>query len=266
MLRQRIITAVILLMLIAAALFLLPQIGWWAVCAVVAAIAGWEWGRLAGLSRPFCVGLGGVVAGVVLGLVVLGSPLVFLSVFAGSALFWLLLAPPWLKQGWKLNRWTAVPSGLFVLVPATLALIRLRDVGPWFVLAVMAVIWTADIVAYFGGRAFGRNKLAPAISPGKTWEGAVFGVLGSLIYGGLVYAFCLPQVPGVLTWVIALGLVGVLAVLSIVGDLFESLLKRQAGVKDSSGLLPGHGGVLDRIDGLLPTLPLAALWLFAWSL
>jgi phosphatidate cytidylyltransferase len=129
-------------------------------------------------------------------------------------------------------------------------------------LAAMALVWVADIAAYFAGRAFGRRKLAPAISPGKTWEGVAGAVVGVLAYGGAVFNFSplagkLPlSVP-----LLALLLVTLTAV-SVMGDLFESLLKRQAGIKDSSQLLPGHGGVLDRIDALTSALPLSALILF----
>jgi phosphatidate cytidylyltransferase len=136
-----------------------------------------------------------------------------------------------------------------------------------FVLSLMLVVWLADIGAYFAGKAFGRHKLAPAISPGKTWEGAVGGWLAVVIVASAaivlhafeptLYSALLERLGAVRTLVV----LTILVVFSVVGDLFESMLKRQAGVKDSSGLLPGHGGVLDRIDALLPVLPLAMLLL-----
>ena len=144
----------------------------------------------------------------------------------------------------------------------TSALVQLRQLGPWPLLGLMAVVWIADIAAYFSGRAFGKHKLAPQISPGKTWEGAAGAVVGVVAYGLLLRGLNPPlaALGGLLGATLALLL---LTSVSIAGDLFESLLKRQAGIKDSSQLLPGHGGVLDRIDSLTSTLPLvAAIWLF----
>ena len=141
----------------------------------------------------------------------------------------------------------------------------MRSHSPWLLLAVCALVWVADIGAYFGGRAFGKRKLAPQISPGKSWEGVWSGLAAVMVYGAVVYATGLPMVPEVLSWPIAMLLLVILVSLSVEGDLIESLLKRQAGIKDSSNLLPGHGGVLDRIDSLTSTLPLAALWVALWS-
>jgi phosphatidate cytidylyltransferase len=137
-------------------------------------------------------------------------------------------------------------------------MVALHERSPWLLLAAMALVWVADIAAYFAGRAYGRRKLAPAISPGKTWEGAIGAVAAVLVYGLAVMAFAggLPSFGLLLVSALALVL---LTAMSIVGDLFESLMKRQAEVKDSSQLLPGHGGVLDRIDSLTATLPLLAL-------
>jgi phosphatidate cytidylyltransferase len=147
------------------------------------------------------------------------------------------------------------------------ALVAARMAGVPFVLSLMLVVWLADIGAYFAGKAFGRHKLAPAISPGKTWEGAIGGWLAVVIVAAAatvlhafeptLYSALLERLGAVRT----VGALTLLVVFSVVGDLFESMLKRQAGVKDSSGLLPGHGGVLDRIDALLPVLPLAMLLL-----
>jgi phosphatidate cytidylyltransferase len=134
----------------------------------------------------------------------------------------------------------------------------MRAISPLFTLAVVAVIWVADISAYFVGRAFGRHKLAPQISPGKTWEGAVGAGVGVLIYG-----FAVLRLSGYDPTMGAAVLLGALLIgttaLSVVGDLFESLAKRQIGVKDSGSILPGHGGLLDRLDSLTATLPAIAL-------
>ena len=142
--------------------------------------------------------------------------------------------------------------GFIVIVPAALALAILE---PAEVLAVLVLVWIADTAAYFVGRAYGRRKLAPSISPGKTWEGAAGGVGGALIYAILLSLF------GGRAWWAYLAIALVLAVLSIVGDLFESAAKRQAGVKDSGTTLPGHGGIMDRIDSATATLPICALLL-----
>jgi phosphatidate cytidylyltransferase len=146
-----------------------------------------------------------------------------------------------------------------LLFSTWLALVQLRTLGPVVLLAFFALAWVADIAAYFSGRAWGKHKLAPSISPGKTWEGAFGAIAGVLLYGMAArvgFGFDLIAMP---LWILLL--VGMTAV-SIIGDLYESLLKRQAGIKDSSNVLPGHGGVLDRIDSLTSTMPLfALLWL-----
>ena len=150
--------------------------------------------------------------------------------------------------------------GALVLFPTLLAFIQLRQLGAWTLVVILALVWAADVAAYFSGRTFGKRKLAPNISPGKTWAGAWGAVVGVLAYGFLAQAW-LPAAlrPNAAVFAVVLVL---LTVLSIVGDLFESLLKRQAGLKDSSNVLPGHGGVLDRIDSQTSTLPLVALlWL-----
>lgn len=266
MLRLRVITALVLLGGLLVAVFMLPQAAWWAFVAVVAGAAGWEWAGLARLDAMARYAYGSSVALTVGVLAALAHPLVDLVVLAVSAMFWLCIVPAWLKNRWAAGTGLgALMLGLLVLVPALLAMARLRDPSPWLLLAVAAVVWVADIAAYFGGRAFGKNKLAPEISPGKSWEGVWCGVAGVFVYGTAAGLTVLPQPVERFGWLVFFGLLGVLAALSVMGDLFESLLKRQSGVKDSSGLLPGHGGLLDRIDSLTSTLPLAALWLVLWS-
>lgn len=174
------------------------------------------------------------------------------AVFALAALFWLLVAPAWLARGLRADRRTAVAaSGFVVLLPAALAMTSL-DAGR--LLAVLVLVWVADSAAYFVGRAWGRRRLAPSISPGKTWEGAAGGVAGALVYAIICRRFFDDP-----AWAPYLAAAALLAVISIVGDLFESAAKRRAGVKDSGALLPGHGGILDRIDSATAVLPLAAL-------
>ncbi len=270
MLKARIITALILLFGLLAALFLLPTPGWLVFCALICAGAAWEWGGLAAFPATsrglFAVSMGAacVLAGFAVGLggaAVLPAGVALF--YVPSALFWLCVMPLWLARKWTLrHRAAAAAIGFVVLVPPALALAHLRLMGPWVLLAVMAMVWVADISAYFAGRAFGRHKLAPGISPGKTWEGAVGAALGVLAFGGIVVSAAVENTSAVLLAMLVPVLIGFTAV-SIIGDLFESLLKRQAGVKDSGTILPGHGGILDRIDSLTSTLPLAglaALW------
>src|SRR5207248_7652985 len=176
------------------------------------------------------------------------------AMLAAAALFWLLAVPLWLARGVIMeHRAALLVSGFIVLVPAGFALAALP---PLQVLAVLVLVWVADTGAYFFGRAWGRRKLAPSISPGKTWEGAAGGVVGALAYAIILAAFTAR-----VAWAPVLVAAALLAVISIVGDLFESAAKRQAGVKDSGALLPGHGGILDRIDSATAALPLAALLL-----
>ena len=183
----------------------------------------------------------------------LGEPLAR-SVLMAAVLFWVIIAPIWLARGVSLqHRIALLAAGFIILVPAALALAALP---PLQVLAVLVLVWVADSAAYFVGRAWGRRKLAPSISPGKTWEGAWGGIAGAL-----AYAIICGGLAGGVAWIPLVAGAALLAVLSIVGDLFESAAKRQAGVKDSGTLLPGHGGILDRIDSATATLPLAALLL-----
>lgn len=262
MLKSRVITAVILLLLLLILLFALP-VGWWrAVVVVLVAQGSLEWSRLSKLTvrnTYFYVALS----------VLLMLLLVWfdaghsdddqiyphLLIYAVSALLWLIVVPLWMFLGWRVeNRLLMCLTGWAVLIPTGLAMLDLRAISPWILLLMMCLVWVADIGAYFSGRRFGKNKLAPSISPGKTWEGVAGGMLGVSLYVLSVW-YVVPVVavaPMLLAawfWV----------VLAVMGDLFESAIKRQAGVKDSGTLLPGHGGLLDRIDALTPTLPLAAL-------
>jgi len=178
----------------------------------------------------------------------------------------LLAVPLWLIYKWRLNKsWLAL-SGLLVLVTAWLALVQLREIAALLILWLLSVVWVADTAAYFCGKKFGKRKLVPDISPGKTLEG-VYGAF----FAVSVYAIAIIAVNGnhhvsafgkAIPAYLLLAAHWLITSLSIVGDLFESLLKRQAGVKDSGTILPGHGGVLDRIDGLISTLPVMAFFIF----
>ena len=260
MLKTRVITAVILALGLLAVLFLLPVPVTVACFVLVVALAAWEW---AGLLR-----LGPVQRWLYALLTILpciafyaeGMPSTQLLVLWSIALaFWLIAVPLWFRRKWQLSAgFPGFLVGWLVLLPAWAAMVQLYARSPLYLLAAMALVWVADIAAYFSGRAWGRRKLAPGISPGKTWEGAIGASAGVTVYGLIVAAAAGSLNSGYdALWLLA-GLALATAV-SIVGDLFESLVKRQAGVKDSSKLLPGHGGILDRIDSLTSTLPLLAL-------
>jgi len=272
MLSTRVLTALVLVPLILAALFLLPPRGLGIALLVVTLVAAREWSQLA-MFRPATQRLfiGGVlVAGIALLLLPVfgfdrGWPTAVVLAGCGvSGLFWLLVAPAWVIQRWPTSgRWVMVVAGWIVLLGGWMALVELQARSPWLVLAAMAIVWIADTAAYFSGRAFGRRKLAPAISPGKTWEG-VYGALAAVaLYALLLLMFAAPAglASALDAPIIAASIACALLItgISVIGDLFESLMKRHAGVKDSGNLLPGHGGVLDRIDALVAAMPLAAL-------
>jgi len=268
MLRTRVITALVLVTGLLAAMFLLPAAGWLALAALVCAGAAWEWGGLGGFSArqrgifAALMGAACLLVGTMSGLAQERAvpPGGLAALYALGGLFWLAVVPVWLARKWRIQGLASVVAvGLVVLLPPALALAHLRLVSPWVLLAAMAAVWVADIAAYFAGRAFGRHKLAPAISPGKTWEGAGGAVVGVLVFGLILMATLAPAMLNGTSLAIAAPLLIALTALSIQGDLFESLLKRQAGVKDSGTLLPGHGGILDRIDSLTSTLPLVGL-------
>ncbi len=273
MLQQRIITAVVLLLLFAVTLWLKTPVPFWLLTVVLISAAAWEWMRLnparsrsapllAAAAMAISCGylISHIQTGRVSGLVWLLASLAWV---AGGALALRLGAPGWLRLPLGL-RWAL---GGLLLGLAWLALVQARAMGVNFLMSVLCLVWVADIAAYFGGRAFGRRKLAPSISPGKSWEGVYSGALGVLVLAGLWLAADQhwPSDSKSLYSLIyqslgAIGLaasVALLTALSVMGDLFESLIKRAAGAKDSSQLLPGHGGVLDRIDALLPVLPVA---------
>jgi phosphatidate cytidylyltransferase len=272
MLKTRVLTAAVLIPAVLAALFLLPPGLWALVTLAVVAIGAHEWSTLAAFNRHMRMIFIGIT--MVLGLALLFAPTagfergwpdaVVLVVCGMAALFWAVVAPFWVAGRWRTQ--SGVPMaivGWLVLLGTWVALVELQARSPWLVLAAMAVVWIADTAAYFSGRAFGRHKLAPYISPGKTWEG----VYGAWIAVGLYALALVPFATAagfrgpVTAWSIALWLLLalVLAGISVLGDLFESLLKRNASFKDSGSILPGHGGVLDRIDALVAAMPIAAL-------
>ena len=271
MLKTRVLTAAVLLAVLLSALFLLSGNGWIAFCALLLGIAAWEWGALAGLAAAGR----SIYTAFVIGLFVLPEVLevsradglyVPIWIYCAAALFWIILVPLWMWRRPRMDgRALLLTAGAIALVPAFAAAVDLRSVRPSLLVAVLATVWISDSAAYLVGRRFGKRKLAPFISPGKTWEG-VAGALAAVALYALAWASLsspagLSLEPGRAqlgpVWILPV-LLG-LAVAGMIGDLLESLIKRQAGVKDSGALLPGHGGVLDRIDALLAMLPLAAL-------
>jgi len=271
MLKQRVVTAVVLLVGLAGALW---WDGLWPFALLTLALisaAAWEWGRLNQapqvLALLFAVAL--AAAGVLK-----------ISMWSGQlpAAWWWVVVAAWLVGGaialrggsaaWQdLPRFARWSLGLVALWAAWLALSQARMMGVNFMMSALALVWVADIAAYFGGRRFGRHKLAPSISPGKSWEGVWSGFAGVLLLALLwlqVDRTAAADSPSLYTvlwhhlgWLGLLAALASLVAFSVAGDLCESLVKRAAGAKDSSRLLPGHGGVLDRVDALLPTLPLA---------
>ena len=271
MLKQRILTALVLLAVLLPALIVAQPWPFAVLTMAAMAIGGWEWARLNGagsLSIPLGVALAAACA---------------IALYVGWAtnaprLAWWLAFAIWVLGGtWVLRAgvggWPRVPQalrwgiGLEALWTGWLALANAKAMGLNFILSVFSLVWSADVFAYFGGRALGKRKLAPAISPGKSWAGVWSGMVGALLVATAWLAIDAAGSLGTESFYsIAanrFGFVGMavivvfLVAMSVVGDLFESLVKRSAGAKDSSALLPGHGGILDRVDGLLPVFPIA---------
>ena len=273
MLKQRIITAIALLVILLPALFAKQTAWFMAVSLVLIVLACWEWGRLNGYSgaSAIFIGMDGLVLCLAfwkLGLPYVKSPAMWIATGA----VWIVLGAWLVKRGvgaWnEYHKWMRVVVGLVLLSLAWLAVVQARQIGINFLLSLLVTVWVADIGAYFAGRRFGRKKLAIQISPGKSWEGVYGGMLAVLL---LAIAWAIWQPVGADSpslyqrllagygWLLVILGALLMVAMSVVGDLVESLVKRSAGMKDSSGLLPGHGGVLDRIDALLPTLPLGMM-------
>ncbi|WP_124705372.1 phosphatidate cytidylyltransferase [Sulfuriferula multivorans] len=264
MLSKRWATALTLLAGFLACLFLLPQ-SWWALVMAVPLIFGArEWARLSGFSAFTANGY--ALSSVAMAVLIYGwgGPY-HAQIYLAATAFWLAVAPLWLAFGWRLQQpLLRVLSGWLVLLPLWLALLDLRAYSALGLLLLMGVVWIADSAAYFTGKRFGRHKLAAQISPGKTWEGAVGAWLAVTVYTlivlGVAAAWGRVQSPA--GWLLPSVLfVWLVFYLSVLGDLFESWIKRLAGAKDSGNLLPGHGGMLDRIDALTSALPVSALML-----
>jgi phosphatidate cytidylyltransferase len=263
MLKTRIITAVVLVTSFSVALFKASDVTWALITLAATLVAVWEWSGLIKLNKPQM--MFSLASALSIGLMLIfanytevgmyADELVF-GLLAISAMFWIVLAPVWLISRRKINHKLLMSIlGMSLLLATWVALNGLQNISPWLLLAVLSTVWLADSAAYFAGKKFGRHKLAPEVSPGKTWEGVAGAMLAVTLYGLLLCYYL-----HISRWLIV-GL-WLIVVLSVMGDLFESLLKRQAGKKDSSHLLPGHGGVLDRIDGLISTLPLVLFYIY----
>jgi phosphatidate cytidylyltransferase len=264
MLRERLAAALVLIPLLVAALFYLPQWAWAVLMGGVVLLAAHEWARLssfdAGAERLYLV-ITVLLLAVAYWLLETGAGLSWWLAGLATA-FWLVVAPLWLATGFAgQGRLLRAVVGWLLLLPPWVATLELRLMGPGLTLFALGLIWLADSAAYFIGHAFGRHKLAPRVSPGKTWEGVAGGVGAALLLAWIVAAtapnFLLAgRTVAVPAFVLACAAV---AAISVLGDLFESHIKRLKGVKDSSHLIPGHGGVLDRIDSLTSALPVFLL-------
>ncbi|BAP43858.1 phosphatidate cytidylyltransferase [Pseudomonas sp. StFLB209] len=269
MLKQRIITALILLPIALCGFFLLKGANFALFIGAVVVLGGWEWARLAGFaSQSMRIGYAAAIAVLLFLLYLLPglAPWVLTAaVMWWLVATWLVLTYPVSSEHWA-SALCKLAIGLAILLPAWqgLVLIKQWPLGNWLILSVMVLVWAADIGAYFTGKAIGKRKLAPKVSPGKSWEG---------VYGGLAVSLMITFVVGVMRdwsfgeFVAGLAAAAVIVLISVVGDLTESMFKRQSGIKDSSNLLPGHGGVLDRIDSLTAAVPVFAvlLWIADWG-
>jgi len=271
MLKTRIVTALVLLAVLLPVLYSNNPLAFAVVASVFFGAAIWECFRLfkPGAKSALAIAVAWTVAfAYAFFMRAQGDPTFW---FAIGVLLWLLRFAPTLKLG--LPPLQSTPNTLLSLLYATslvacfAAIVTLYRYSALFLLSVLVIVWSADIFAYVCGKTFGKRKLAPTISPGKSWEGAIGGGVVTLLLAALTVLFggealantFAVRVQAGLGWAGMFAVVALIVVASVVGDLFESQLKRRAGMKDSSNLLPGHGGVLDRIDALVPVLPLAAL-------
>ncbi len=269
MFTTRLATAAVLLALFVGALLVLPNKYWAVFLLPGLLVASTEWVALAGYGVPGRWIFGTVVLLCGLALFYLPDRLVTETALPSrpqqfaywiSAVFWLLLAPLWLASKFRSsNALLLGVTGCVVLVPAWLAIAVLQS-EPALLLMLLGIVWVADSAAYVVGARLGRRRLAPEISPGKTWEGVIGACVAVAVYYAVLWLVFAPRQP-LLGGPGGIVLFAVVAISSVEGDLFESWMKRQAGVKDSGRLLPGHGGMLDRVDGLTSSMPLAALWL-----
>lgn len=288
MLKQRVITAVLLLPLVACLLFLPDLLTFSAILVPIFGILAWEWSRLlqtnAAIQSAFIILVLAAIGGLFYQLNLqnffsdTSLPLLWYDVYpfkllAVALLVWivasiLVLLYPKLSNVLFRGPWLRAVFGIVILAAAWLAIVVIRslliqvdhNLGAWMLLLMLLIIWGADVGAYFAGKSLGKTKLAPVVSPNKTWEGAIGGLVLAVIVGVTVASLLSLN----LDWFKFSVFVVIMVVLSVFGDLFESMLKRQADIKDSSNILPGHGGLLDRLDSTLSVAPFfvaGVLWL-----
>lgn len=284
MLKQRVITAIVLLLILIGS-YMLGPVAFVGVMAIAFILAQWEWLKLSGLNSIISALIAVVVGGSAAAITYLVSldlqvinhasqeyQQLYANLSGMFVMYLTVITLLWVgisirvffarKTGLPVNRIVVGITGVFFPPAAWLAFVAMyATFGISMVISLLAIVWVADIMAYFTGMAFGKHRMSPAISPKKSWEGVAGGMLSVMLLG-LLFAWFAPEIktiPGVivesmgaLVWIIT---AYILVSLSIVGDLFESALKRQAGIKDSSNLLPGHGGFYDRLDAMMPTLP-----------
>jgi phosphatidate cytidylyltransferase len=268
MLKERLLTAAVLLPLLLGLMFYAPNLVWGAATGIAICVAAIEWARLCRLGKAGRAGFTALVAASAAAWLAADAvphwqeprAAALQSLLALAMVFWVAVAPCWLYFGWRVtNRTVLLAVGWMVLVPAWVSAVVLQQT-PALLLLALSMVWLADTAAYFAGRRFGRHKLAPRISPGKTVEGLIGAYALVFVYVLVVSLTLRPGAPAEQRIALVIFAM-VLTTLSVGGDLFESWMKRQAGAKDSGRLLPGHGGVLDRIDSLTAAMPFAALYL-----
>lgn len=256
-------TAMVMLAIFIPALFYSSNIGWAVGMLLVTVLASYEWAKLIDVSQILSLVFGGIIA-------IFGAIFIFLMqkkgfhwffnqsliIFTFVLLFWGIVVPVLMSRIIVIkNKMLMLMVGMVLLIPFWMAFVCVKGADPIILLTLLATIWLSDTAAYFTGKQFGKHKLAPAISPGKTWEGVIGALFAVTVFAAILYAMFDIQL-GIfpLLWLVA--------VLGVFGDLFESLIKRQMNKKDSGQLLPGHGGILDRVDGILPSLPIAVLSIY----
>lgn len=256
--KTRIITALILVSAFIPALFFLPNLAWALIMLLLSIVAAFEWAGMAQFNKTYKLIY--LVVFTLIALYVLwlmqqaqfaGLTAQAQPIFLAATVFWLLLAPIWLAKRVVIKQPILMGLlGIWLLLPMWLAFVVSKAQSPWLLLMLLMPIWLADSAAYFAGKRFGKHKLAPSISPGKTWEGVAGAMTAVTLYAAICYMLDFGDASlFIIMWVIA--------ILGIMGDLFESMMKRQANIKDSGHFLPGHGGILDRMDGVISSLPIA---------
>ncbi len=270
MLKQRIITALFLLPLVVGGILLLPVELFSIFWAAIMSVAAYEWLKLSNVKSTPLLWLGLLILNTIFALIwfypVSGLPFEWLILIVWLCVIVSFTGDPVARlQKCSATMYSviALMIGLLVIIPTWLAMVLLHEHNPWMVLYVFGIVWIADTGAYFSGKLFGKRKLAPAISPGKSWEGVWGGLLAVVIYSVVIVLFWLEQVEQ--PWLFIL-ISAMAAIASVAGDLLESIYKRASGVKDSGKILPGHGGAMDRLDSITAAAPVftAGYYLAGW--